>query len=206
MIVSVNKYTSLFFWLISMVALAVFIESCDVAQPEEMKQPGRLKINLIYQSEQTGIQETDSLFVQARDFKLFQDSCFADVFQNPNQFLAFEDSIVSFNMFETALKDSSVQVAYGSIAPVTYDSLLFLLAPGKWLKRDEDFFPITTDYRSLGAEDEFTNIVKITEKIKIEENKTTTLTIKFIIEDNVFRYLDQFIFIANVDTFFISNE
>jgi hypothetical protein len=181
-------------------------QGCDVMQPEEMIQPGRLKINLIYTSRSSDIQATDSLFVQARDFKIFKDSTYANVYQNPNQFLPFEDSIVSFNVFEGVFKDSTIQVAYGSIASLTYDSLLFQLAPGQWLRRDNNFYPITTNYSTLGSDVNFTNIVKISDKIKIRENKTTTLTIKFVLEDNVFRYLDQFVFIADVDTFFISNE
>ena len=206
MIKTRRKYKARLLFVFAALTIGSFSGGCDIAQPEKMTQPGRLKVNLIYESNLPGLSESDSLFVQARDFKLFKDSVFTDVFQNPNQFLAFEDSIVSFNIFETALKDSTVQVAYGSVAPMIYDSLLFLLAPGDFLRMDDNFYPITTDYGSLGAEKNFTNIVKITDKIEIKENKTTELTIKFIIEDNVFRYLDQFIFIANVDTFFISNE
>jgi|GEM_PF-3581019 len=183
-------------------AVGVFLTACGVNNTEELIRPGRLKILLEFTSSAYKIEKGDSLFLQARDFKVYRDSNFADVFQNPKQFLAYEDSIVSFNMLEAARKDSMVQVAYGSVPPLEYDSLKFLLVPGDVMRLEGNEYPITTDYTSLGDNVRFSTVVKISSKIRIQENKNTTLVIRFATERNVFRYLDRFVFAAVVDTFY----
>jgi hypothetical protein len=105
-------------------------------------------------------------------------------------------------MLEAARKDSMVQVAYGSVPPLEYDSLKFLLVPGDVMRLEGNEYPITTDYTSLGDNVRFSTVVKISSKIRIQENKNTTLVIRFATERNVFRYLDRFVFAAVVDTFY----
>lgn len=182
------------------------VNQCKLMEPEPMTPPGRLKVLLEFKNDRYDLQPGDSLFAQARDFKLFKDSCFADVYQNPKQFLAYNDSIVSFNMLQAAMKDSVIQVAYGSVAPLNYDSLLFQIAPGNQLRLSSQTFPISTDYHHLGVSGQYSTIVKIKHPIAIHKNKTTVIKIVFALDKNIFRYLDHFIYSATVDTFFISNE
>jgi len=191
-------------FLSSLIVLSLlFLESCGINDVERLSNPGRLKILLDFKTDDYQLLPGDSLYLQARDFKIYKDTNFADVFQNPKQFLAYEDSIVSFNMLEASRKDTLIQVAYGSVPPLEFDSLKFLTAPGETMTLGGNAFPVSTNYSSLGGNADFSTVVKIKDKIKIEENKTTTLIIRFIAEENVFRYLDQFIYSAVVDTFFI---
>jgi hypothetical protein len=180
-----------------------FLDGCGINDVERLRYPGRLKILLDFQTNDYQLTAGDSLYLQARDFKLYSDTNFADVFQNPEQFLPYEDSIVSFNMLEATRKDTLIQVAYGSVPPLEFDSLKFLTVPGETMILGGNTYPVSTNYSSLGGAADFSTVVKIESKIKIEENKTTTLIIHFITEENVFRYLDQFIYAAVVDTFFI---
>ncbi len=189
-----------------LIGLLITVYQCQIMEPEPMIPPGRLKVLLEFKNNRYDLQPGDSLFAQARDFKLFKDSCFADVFQNPKQFLAYNDSVVSFNMLRAAMKDSVIQVAYGSIAPLHYDSLLFQIAPGNQLRLNSRTFPISTDYNNLGIANQYSTIVKIKHPISIRKKKTTVIKIVFALDKNIFRYLDHFIYSATVDTFFISNE
>ena len=198
-----KKYACLSFLFLF---ILVFISNCGVNEPDKMTPPGRFKVNLLFKASKSyNIQPTDSLFIQASNFILFKDTYYANVFQNPNQFLQYNDSIVGFNMLEAAYLDSSIQVANGSVAALQYDSLLFQMSPGDQVRLNSKLYPISTDYKNLGAINNFSTIVKINHKINVYENRTTTINIVFFIDNNVFRYLDQFIYDAKVDTFYFSN-
>lgn len=190
------------------IALLLFIlSSCAVSEPEDVIAPGKLKVELVYSSSfNSQFSNSDFLFAQARDFKIFQDENYADVYQHPNQFLEFADSIVNFNIIRASIRDTAVQVAYGSIPPIEYDSLFFQIAPFEFARLEGQTYPVSTNYFELPIENNFSKVVKIISKIKVEENKTTTLKVHFKLEDNLFRILDDFVFSAKVDTFYIINE
>lgn len=188
--------------------MVLVVIGCDIVKPEEVIHPGKLNIKLVYSyGNNYGGWEYDALYVQARDFKIFNEDNFADVFQDPDQFLEIPDSIVLFNMLETAGTGNVIEVANGSLPPLEYDSLYFQITPVMdFVLLDRRFYPITTNYNSLSIENNYSKVVKIRDKIKIEENKTTTLVLEFKVEENLFRILDDFVFSATVDTFYISNE
>ncbi|PIQ11636.1 MAG: hypothetical protein COW71_00185 [Ignavibacteriales bacterium CG18_big_fil_WC_8_21_14_2_50_31_20] len=188
-------------------ALITLLSACDVASPENVTASGRVKINLRFESSsKINIESKDYLYAQARDFKVFHGENYADVFQNPNQFLEYTDSIVTFNLLGAALKDSVLQVAYGSVPPITYDSLLFQIAPSEFIRLEGNRYPLTTNYNNLIIDNNFTKVIRIKDKIRVEENKTTTINIHLKVEDIVFRVLDDFVFSATVDTFYILND
>lgn len=188
-------------------AIAVFVSSCNMVSPEDVKSSGRIKVNLIFNSTgEINIADKDILITQARDFKVFKGENYADVFQNPNQFLEYTDSIVTFNLLKAAKNGSIIQVAYGSVPPLSYDSLLFQIAPSNFLILENENYPLTTNYNELSIENNFTKVVRIKNSLIVNENKTTTINIEFKVEDLVFRILDDFVFSAKVDTFYVSNE
>jgi hypothetical protein len=196
------------YYIISIILnLLILSNGCEISSPEDVIESGRVKVNLIFVS--TGdieISENDVLFTQARDFKVFNGQNFADVFQNPNQFLEYSDSIVTFNLLRAAKKDSVVQVAFGSVPPLTYDSLLFQIAPSNFIVLENNYYPLTTNYNDLIINNNFSKVIRIKDKIKVEENKTTTINVHLKVEDIVFRILDDFVFSAVADTFYILNE
>lgn len=193
--------------LLLLISFLLLTNGCEISSPEDVTSSGRVKVNLIFES--TGdikISENDVLLSQARDFKVFNGENYADVFQHPNQFLEYTDSIVTFNLLEATLKDSVVQVAFGSVPPFTYDSLLFQIAPSDFLILESNYYPLTTSYSNLIVENDFSKVVRIKDRIRVEENKTTTINIHLKVEDLVFRILDDFVFSAVVDTFYVLNE
>lgn len=195
--------------LLAQLVISSFIfYSCEIVEPEEVKKPGYLKIQLKYNlGGAYNITEYDGILLQARDFKIFNDDNFADVFQHPKQILESSDSIKVFNMFLDAKNDSIIEVAHGAIAPLEYDSLYFQITPFlNFMAIDRRLYPITTSYENLPIENNFSKVVKIRDRIKISENKTTTLRLEFNVEENVFRVLDDFVFSAVVDTYYISND
>ena len=188
-------------------SIAVIVSSCNMVSPEDVKSSGRIKVNLIFKSTgEINIADKDILITQARDFKVFKGENYADVFQNPNQFLEYTDSIVTFNLLKAAKNESVIQVAYGSVPPLSYDSLLFQIAPSNFLILENENYPLTTNYNELSIENNFTKVVRIKNSLIVNENKTTTINIEFKVEDLVFRILDDFVFSAKVDTFYVSNE
>ena len=188
-------------------SIAVIVSSCNMVSPEDVKSSGRIKVNLIFKSTgEINIADKDILITQARDFKVFKGENYADVFQNPNQFLEYTDSIVTFNLLRAAKNESVIQVAYGSVPPLSYDSLLFQIAPSNFLILENENYPLTTNYNELSIENNFTKVVRIKNSLIVNENKTTTINIEFKVEDLVFRILDDFVFSAKVDTFYVSNE
>ena len=188
-------------------SIAVIVSSCNMVSPEDVKSSGRIKVNLIFKSTgEINIADKDILITQARDFKVFKGENYADVFQNPNQFLEYTDSIVTFNLLKAAKNGSVIQVAYGSVPPLSYDSLLFQIAPSNFLILENENYPLTTNYNELSIENNFTKVVRIKNSLIVNENKTTTINIEFKVEDLVFRILDDFVFSAKVDTFYVSNE
>ncbi len=192
--------------ILLIIVAALLLAGCSLTDPDPITSPARLKINLLFKaSAEYNIQPDDSLFAQASDFKIFTGEKFADVFQNPDQFLAYSDSIVGFNMLSAAYFNKTVQVAFGSVPPGNYDSLLFQMVPDDLLKLNSKFYPISADYDSLGSNN-FTRIVKIKHNFSLKEDHTTILNVYFNIKDNIFRVEDQFIYSAKVDTFQILNE
>lgn len=189
------------------ITFGIAISSCDSVSPEDVINSGRVKVNLKFKSTgEINISENDLLITQARDFKVFKGENYADVFQNPNQFLEYTDSIVTFNLLKAAKKDSVIQVAFGSVPPMEYDSLLFQIAPSNFIILENEHYPLTTNYNELKIENNFTKVIKIKNKIAVNENKTTTINIELKVEDLVFRILDDFVFSAKIDTFYVSNE
>ncbi len=190
-----------------LITFGIAISSCDSVAPEDVINSGRVKVNLKFKSiGEINISENDLLITQARDFKVFKGENYADVFQNPNQFLEYTDSIVTFNLLKAAKKDSVIQVAFGSVPPMEYDSLLFQIAPSNFIILENEHYPLTTNYNELKIENNFTKVIKIKNKIAVNENKTTTINIELKVEDLVFRILDDFVFSAKIDTFYVSNE
>ncbi len=201
----VEKINILKIAIFSVLLLLIFVNGCGLNEPEEIIKPARLRIFFKFSTDSYQLTDSDSLYLQAQDFKIYKDTNFADVFQNPNQFIPFRDSIVNFNMLKATLADTMIQVAYGSIPPLNYDSLKFLLAPGNQMRLGNNIYPISTDYSQLEGDVQFSTVVKITSKIKTIEDRTVNLIINFKAEDVVFRYLDRFIFNAKVDSFYFSN-
>ncbi|MEN8192323.1 MAG: hypothetical protein ABFS12_05870 [Bacteroidota bacterium] len=192
---------------ILLVVSLLFLFGCDMTSPSDVIEPGRLKVELVYKAHEGYTYTTfDYLIAQARDFKIYNGKNFADVFQHPDQFFEYSDSIVFYNLLYASSIDTAIQVAYGSVPPLEYDSLYFQVAPSEFVIINWKIYPISTNYNSLPIENDFSKVVKIREKIKIEENKTTTLRIEFKLEENLFRMLDDFVFNAKVDTFYIVNE
>lgn len=195
------------FYKLILFGILILLISCEITSPEDIVQSGRIKVNLIFiSSSEINISENDFLITQARDFKVFKDKNFADVFQHPNQFLEYSDSIVTFNLLKAALNKLVIQVAYGSVPPLNYDSLLFQITPSNIIKLENIFYPLTTNYNNLVIKNNFTKVVKIKNIIKVEENKTTTINVYFKVEEILFRVLDDFVFSVVVDSYNILNE
>lgn len=204
----IGKYK--IFTLPLLFTLITFIgfNGCDVSEPDELIQPGRVKIELKYHpAPDYDLDSTDFLFLQASNIKIYKDQFFADVFQHPDQFLEYTDSLRFYNMFWASAFDELTEVAYGSVPPQTYDSLVFQIAPLiNQMGLNYRLYPVVTSYESLPIENNFSKVVKIKSPIKVEQNKTTKILVEFRVEENLFRVLDNFVFSAEVDTFYISNE
>jgi len=166
---------------------------CSITENNEITEPGIFRVWITVENPQNyPIVDDDNLWVSIRDFRVFKGENYADVFQDPEQFLPSEKSIVSLNLFSKDLPGTYVQVAHGSIAPLNFDKFLFLISPLTELVLNGKEYPL----RSKG---ENTNtLVELERSIVINENRVTDVFIKIDIEKTAFRLLDEFVFDVNL--------
>lgn len=200
------KLLSVFFIL----CITLFFTSCGISEADEIKEPGKIKIviNFDYDSNFEG----GILLTKARDFTVFNNEKFAPVYQTPEQFLAYEDSIKTFNIFGEIKGiypgGKNLRVAYGYLPEGVFNQVKFQITPNGDLTLNGLKYPIVKNNAELShkIEEKISSLVELNEKIEIKSGRTTVVTINFYAKDCIYRVLDQFVFNPKIKNYKIELE
>lgn len=168
---------------------------CDFTEVADLTEPGRVQIFLRYEMPPDyPVQPGDSLFVVTRDFRLYRDTTFADVYQHPDQYMFRNDSLVSVNLLDKSNENGLIQIAHGSVAPLEYDRLVFEMSPQNWVKISGKRYPLRR------AGEGASTVFELNEHLPVRDNQTTKIYLTLAVHRVLYRLADEFVFLARADS------
>jgi len=162
----------------------------------DLTEPGLVQVILRYEMPSDyPAQPGDSLVVVTRDFRLYSDTTYAEIFQHPDQFMFSLDSLVSVNLLDISGAGAPVQIAYSPVAPLEYDRLIFEMSPPEWVKINDKTYPLRRTGMGAGT------VVEVVEPITVLEGQTTVVHLTIAVHKALYRLGDEFIFLAHADSY-----
>lgn len=181
--------------ILAIAVLGFAFAGCGLTDVADLTEPGRVQVFIRYEMPADyPVKPGDSLHVVTREFRLLQDTIFAEVYQHPDQYMFSNDSLVTVNMLDRSNEDTPIQIAHSSVAPLEYDHLVFEMSPDETVKIDGRRYPLRRTGEGGGT------VVEVERPIVIEERRTTRVFLTFAVHRLLYRLGDEFVFQAHADS------
>ena len=178
-------------WVLAFSCWILFV-GCDLPSYEKITDPGEIKIWFSYDlgegtAFQDIVQEDDSLKIICTNFRLYNDSCYTDFYQEPDQFRQDRRKAKILNILD--MKNNLVKIAHGSVPPYNYTKLQFQISPL------ETAFVIGGKKYPIFYQGEGTKtMVTIETDIPVSSNKITNVYLTYYVNEGIRRLGDKFYF------------